>query len=217
MMISVVVVGVLGGLITGISPCILPILPVIFFSGATRTGLVEDVEYSVAPARATKRVARQSLRSYRVIAGLVVSFSVFTLIGSTLLSLLHLPQDAIRWAGLIALTLIGLGLIFPRFQHFLESPFSRIPLRQFGHDRSGFGLGLALGVLYVPCAGPVLAAIIFAGATGTVGLKTVALTVGFAVGAASPLLVFAVAGRGLAERIRAFRGRHGPFASPAAS
>ncbi len=62
-------------------------------------------------------------------------------------------------------------------------------------------------MLYVPCAGPVLAAIVIAGATGTIGLPTVALTLSFAVGAALPLLFFALAGRRVAERVAAFRRR----------
>ena len=104
--------------------------------------------------------------------------------------------------ALVALVAIGLGLIFPQFEALLEKPFSKLPQKQFGSGRSGFGLGLALGVLYVPCAGPVLAAIVVAGATGTIGLDTVALTLSFAVGAALPLLFFALAGaaRGRAGR-----------------
>ena len=66
---------------------------------------------------------------------------------------------------------------------------------------------MALGVLYVPCAGPVLAAIVVAGATGTIGLETVALTLSFTVGAALPLLFFALAGQRVAERVAAFRRR----------
>jgi thiol-disulfide isomerase/thioredoxin len=123
------------------------------------------------------------------------------------LSLLHLPQDAIRWVALVALLAIGLGLIFPQFEALLEKPFSKLPQKQFGSGQSGFGLGLALGVLYVPCAGPVLAAIVVAGATGTIGLNTVALTLSFAVGAALPLLFFALAGQRVAERVAAFRRR----------
>ncbi len=142
-----------------------------------------------------------------MITGLVLSFSVVTLVGSALLSLLHLPQDAIRWVALVALVAIGVGLIFPKFEALLEKPFSRLPQKQFGSGSSGFGLGLALGVLYVPCAGPVLAAIVIAGATGTIGLPTVALTLSFAVGAALPLLFFALAGRRVAERVTAFRRR----------
>jgi sulfite exporter TauE/SafE len=124
-----------------------------------------------------------------------------------LLSLLHLPQDAVRWIALVALVAIGLGLIFPQFEALLEKPFSKLPQKQFGSGKNGFGLGLALGVLYVPCAGPVLAAIVVAGATGTIGLSTVALTLSFAVGAALPLLFFALAGRRVAERVAAFRNR----------
>jgi thiol-disulfide isomerase/thioredoxin len=102
---------------------------------------------------------------------------------------------------------IGLGLIFPRFEALLEAPFARLPQRQSGSGRSGLGLGLALGVLYVPCAGPVLAAIVVAGATGSIGTDTVALTLAFAVGAALPLLFFALAGQKVAERVAAFRRR----------
>src|ERR1700759_75751 len=142
---TIALIGFLGGLITGISPCILPVLPVVFFSGVNTT-----------PANV--RISSSAARPYLVIAGLVCSFSVVTLAGSALLSALHLPQDAIRWAALVTLTLIGLGLIFPPLRQLLERPFSRIPLglagSQTGSNRSGFGLGLTLGALYVPCAGP---------------------------------------------------------------
>ncbi|HEV7853100.1 MAG TPA: cytochrome c biogenesis protein DipZ [Mycobacterium sp.] len=208
-MFTLVLIGLLGGLITGISPCILPVLPVIFFSGAqsTHSEPVAESEGGIAVAVKSKPALSERLRPYRVIGGLVLSFSLVTLIGTSLLSLLHLPQDAIRWAGLIALTVIGLGLIFPRFEEILEKPFSHIPQLQMSEGRSGFGLGLALGVVYVPCAGPVLAAIVVAGATGAVGIDTVALTISFAIGAALPLLFFALAGQRVAERVGTFR-RH---------
>ena len=61
----------------------------------------------------------------------------------------------------------------------------------------------------MPCAGPVLAAITVAGATGHIGLRTVGLTLGFAVGTAIPLLAFALAGRGLTQRLGAFRRHQG--------
>lgn len=203
-MITLIAVGFIGGLITGISPCILPVLPVIFFSG---TQSVREVAGGGGVATKVRPTRAQRLRPYLVIAGLVLSFSVVTLLGSTLLSLLHLPQDAVRWVALVALVAIGIGLIFPQFEAVLEKPFAKLPQKQFGSGRNGFGLGLALGVLYVPCAGPVLAAIIVAGATGTIGVNTVALTLSFAVGAALPLLFFALAGRRVAERVAAFRNR----------
>jgi cytochrome c biogenesis protein CcdA/thiol-disulfide isomerase/thioredoxin len=206
-MFTLVLIGFLGGLITGISPCILPVLPVIFFSGA-QSARESSTETGGGVATAVKaKSLSETLRPYRVIAGLVLSFSVVTLAGSALLSLLQLPQDAIRWVALVALVAIGVGLIFPKFEAVLEKPFSRLPQKQFGSGNSGFGLGLALGVLYVPCAGPVLAAIVVAGATGTIGLDTVSLTLSFAIGAALPLLFFALAGQRVAERVAAFRRR----------
>jgi cytochrome c biogenesis protein CcdA/thiol-disulfide isomerase/thioredoxin len=187
---TIALIGFLGGLITGISPCILPVLPVVFFSGAN---------------------SDRAARPYLVIAGLVCSFSVVTLVGSALLSALHLPQDASRWAALVTLTLIGLGLIFPPLRHLLERPFARIPLGRKGDQiatgKSGFGLGLTLGALYVPCAGPVLAAIVVAGGTSSIGPATLVLTATFALGTALPLLAFALAGRRVAERVSAFRRR----------
>ncbi|MEV0894222.1 cytochrome c biogenesis protein CcdA [Promicromonospora sp. NPDC050262] len=198
---TLIVIGLLGGLITGISPCILPMLPAVFFAGG------------VQGARdRTGGEGRTSLRPYIVIAGLVLSFSFFTLLGSLLLSVLGLPQDLLRWAGITLLVLLGIGMIVPRFEMVLERPFQRVAA--FGaergaarQDRGAFILGLGLGVLYVPCAGPVLAAITVAGATGNIGVGTVALTVSFAVGAALPLLLFALAGRRIAERVQAFQ-RH---------
>src|SRR6201996_8539635 len=141
---TVALIGFLGGLITGISPCILPVLPVVFFSGLDN---VSD---------GTRDTTRRA-RPYLVIGGLVCSFSVVTLAGSALLSALHLPQDAIRWAALVTLTVIGLGLIFPPVLQLIERPCARLPLGEPSSGRSGFGLGLTLGALYVPCAGPVLA------------------------------------------------------------
>lgn len=192
-MLALIGIGFIGGLITGVSPCILPVLPVIFFAGT-----------STANAGAETK----SARPYLVIAGLVVSFTIVTLTGTTLLALLHLPQDTIRWVALAALAAIGLGLIFPAIETLLERPFAKLPQRQAVSGKgNGFGYGLALGALYVPCAGPILAAIIVAGATGRIGSDTVALTLSFALGTAIPLLAFALAGRRVTERVGAFRRR----------
>ena len=209
-MLTLALIGFLGGLITGISPCILPVLPVIFFSG-TQGGqeapAATSPESEGAVTVKQKRALSSTLRPYWVIGGLVLSFGVVTLLGSALLSVLHLPQDAIRWVALVALVAIGVGLIFPGFERLLERPFSRIPQKQITTRGNGFALGLALGVLYVPCAGPVLAAIVVAGATATIGVGTVVLTAAFALGAAVPLLFFALAGQRIAQRVTAIRRR----------
>jgi cytochrome c biogenesis protein CcdA/thiol-disulfide isomerase/thioredoxin len=194
---GLLLVGFIGGLLTGISPCIIPVLPVIFFSGGTE---------AARPVSAARN-AFSGRRPYLVILGLVVSFSFFTLAGSFLLSLLHLPQSTIIWIGIVFLVLIGVGLIVPGFERILEKPFAWIPQRQATGDHGGFLLGIALGAVFVPCAGPVLALVVVAGAKGAISADTLLETLAFAIGVAIPLLIFALAGRRLAERVAAFR-RH---------
>ncbi|MEW5629007.1 cytochrome c biogenesis protein DipZ [Streptomyces hydrogenans] len=218
-MITLALIGLLGGLITAVSPCILPVLPVVFLAGGPDTDTPATrrpalVGTSGAPADDTPtgepptadRPARNR-RPYAVVAGLVLSFAFFTLLGVTIISALGLPQDILRYVGLALLVLIGLGLIFPPVERILEKPFVRIPQRQVNKEGSAFVLGLGLGLLYVPCAGPVLAAITVAGARGEISADIVVLTVAFAIGTAIPLLVFALAGRRVAERVAAFRTR----------
>ncbi|MGW5739186.1 MULTISPECIES: cytochrome c biogenesis protein DipZ [Streptomyces] len=224
-MLTLILIGLLGGLITAVSPCILPVLPVVFLAGGpdeptrpepTRTeeSRSEEArpegtrsEETRPEAAAEGRKAPRNRRPYAVVAGLVISFSFFTLLGVTLISALGLPQDILRYVGLALLVLIGLGLILPPVERLLEKPFARIPQRQVNKEGSAFALGLGLGLLYVPCAGPVLAAITVAGARGEISADIVALTVSFAVGTAVPLLIFALAGRRVAERVTAFRTR----------
>ncbi|WP_084128713.1 cytochrome c biogenesis protein DipZ [Demequina sp. NBRC 110055] len=227
---ELVIIGLLGGLITGISPCILPVLPVIFLTGGAQSARIQRYDAlgtmggvgttaavgspggAVATATRDTTTAEPAAevsrwRPFLVIAGLVTSFTLVTLVGSLILSALSLPQDVIRWVAMAVLILIGIGLIVPRFEHVLERPFAFMPKRRVDSKGNGFGVGLALGAVFVPCAGPVLAAIIVAGSTGQIGAGTVALTVSFAIGVAVPLLFFALAGRGLAERVKAFRRR----------
>ena len=192
---TLVLIGLVGGIITGLSPCVLPVLPVVLLGGGSAEPDAES--------------ARR--RPYLVVLGLTLSFAVFTLFGSLILASLHLPDDAIRWVGLALLVLVGLGLLVPPLGHLLERPFYRFPQRVVGTGGNGFVLGIALGAVFVPCAGPVLAAITVAGATDHIGLRTIGLTLGFAVGTAIPLLAFALAGRGMTQRLGAFRRHQGAF------
>ncbi len=194
---TLVLIGLVGGLLTGISPCILPVLPVVFLGGASR-GIATPTDADAVPSRT---------RSVLIVLGLTLSFSVFTLLGTALLSLLGLPADLIRWLGLAVLVVLGIALIVPAIGHWIEKPFAWIPQRYIDPDRGGFALGLALGAVFVPCAGPVLAAITVAGATGELGPGVIVLTLAFAVGCAIPLLFFALAGRQLVTRIAAIRRR----------
>jgi cytochrome c biogenesis protein CcdA/thiol-disulfide isomerase/thioredoxin len=214
--ITLIVIGFLGGLVAGISPCIIPVVPVIFAAGA-ETGLEEDAAGSVdapAPDRqgtaTTVVITRARARTRRplaVVAGLVLSFSVFTLVGSWLLSLLGLPQDALRWIGLVVLGIVGLGLVVPAVGVVLERPFAALRRGRQHTEAGGFVLGLSLGLVFVPCAGPVLAAITVVSATHHVGIRAVVLTASFAVGVAVPLFIFALLGQRLVGRMRLVRSK----------
>src|ERR1700733_4031046 len=206
-MVVLVVAGVVAGFLAGISPCILPVLPVVLVAGSAAAA------GNAGPAAQTPRVSlarapRAGLaRPLAVVAGLVVSFSLVVLAGSEILSLLHLPQDTLRDAGIVLLVVVGLGYLIPSAGALLERPFARLGARRPSGRAGGFVLGLALGVLYVPCAGPLLAAITGVGATHRVGLTAVVLTAAFAVGTAVPLLAVAVAGSQLTTRVGAIRQR----------
>src|SRR5689334_18818390 len=110
-MLTLALIGLAGGLITGVSPCVLPMLPIVFFAAGRDDG-------AAAASRG---------RALVIIAGLVTGFSFFTLLGTTLLGLLGLPDDFLRWVGVTLLALVGIGMLVPAFGHLLERPFYRLP------------------------------------------------------------------------------------------
>ena len=194
---ALILIGLISGIVTALSPCVLPVLPVVLVAA---TNPADEGAANTAAARR---------RPFIVIAGLLTSFTVFTLLGGAALTLLGLPQDFLRWAGIIVLAVAGLGLLIPQFGELIERPFARVPMRHLNRNGGGFTLGLGLGLVFVPCAGPVLAAITVLSATGSIDLRLVALTVSFAAGVSIPLLAFALAGQRIGERIKAFR-THAP-------
>jgi cytochrome c biogenesis protein CcdA/thiol-disulfide isomerase/thioredoxin len=271
--ILLVIIGFLGGIVTGISPCVLPVLPVIFASGAasglptedvgdagsgagepgaaaladdggelvgavqtvaagasataaapssSRTGAADSAVLtaptgatgtgSKAPRSSSSRTRPEGDRHRRpiaVVGGLVLSFAVFTLFGTWVLSALHLPQDLLRWIGVVVLGIVGLGLLVPAVGNALEYPFVKLSRGRPMTGGGGFVLGVSLGLVFVPCAGPVLAAITVVGATHHVGWSAVVLTVAFSLGISVPLLIFAVLGQRMAERMPSWRTRAG--------
>jgi thiol-disulfide isomerase/thioredoxin len=123
---------------------------------------------------------------------LVVSFSVAELVGSTVLSALGLPQSFLRWFGIGLLLLLAVGLLIPVVGEWMEKPFARLGGSRYAKRGGGFVLGLSLGLVFVPCAGPVLGAISAAAANHHVNASSLFVTLFYAAGAALPLLVFAV-------------------------
>jgi cytochrome c biogenesis protein CcdA/thiol-disulfide isomerase/thioredoxin len=190
--VVLILIGFVAGLIAGISPCVLPVLPVVFVAGAT-----------------TK--SPSSLRrALSIVLGLIVSFTILILAGTEIVSLFHLPEDFLRDFGIALLIVVGIGLLVPALGEFVERPFARMVARQPALSRGGFVIGLALGLVFVPCAGPVLSTIIVLGAKEHVNLMTVFVTLTFSLGAAVPLLFVALAGGALVERARSLRQK-GPL------
>ncbi|HEY3845049.1 MAG TPA: cytochrome c biogenesis protein CcdA [Acidimicrobiales bacterium] len=173
-MAELLAVAFLGGLITSLSPCIVPVLPVILAGGAT---------------------SASRSRPYLIIAGLVVSFSLTVLLGTIVLSALGLPLSLLRWIGIGLLFLLAASLLIPGIAVWIEKPFSRLGASRYAKRGGGFVLGLSLGFVFVPCAGPVLSAISAAAANHRINASSLFVTLFYAAGAAIPLLILAILAR----------------------
>src|SRR5579862_2442005 len=105
-------IGFVAGVITAVTPCVLPVLPILLAGGAS------------------------GRRPLRIIAGLVTSFVVFTLFATWLLDRLGLPDDLLRNIAIALLFLLAATLLVPRLALALERPFAR--LTRFRAGGGGF-------------------------------------------------------------------------------
>jgi cytochrome c biogenesis protein CcdA/thiol-disulfide isomerase/thioredoxin len=179
----VVLLGVafVAGVITAVSPCVLPVLPIVLAGGSTGDGR----------------------RPLAIVAGLVASFTTFTLSAAALLDALGLPQDFLRNAAIALLLVLAGTLLVPQLGVLLERPFAFLTRRRAGHLGGGFLLGVSLGLVFVPCAGPVLATITVLAAERRVGLDAALLTLAYSIGAGVVLLAIALGGQRISRRLRA--------------
>jgi cytochrome c biogenesis protein CcdA/thiol-disulfide isomerase/thioredoxin len=174
------------GVLTALSPCAFPVLPIIFAGGAS----------------GSRR------RPAAIIAGVVAGFTGSLLVVSWVLRRLHLPQDLLRNVSIALLFVFAATLIVPRLGVVFERPLGRLTRRPAGDLGGGFLLGLALGLVFVPCGGLVLASV----AAGTATLGTgdrVLVTFAYALGVALPMLGIAYGGRWAANGAAAFRAHAG--------
>src|SRR3989440_2427803 len=170
------------GVITAFSPCVLPVLPIILAGGGT----------SDSPRR-----------PYAIVAGLITFFTLFTLAGAWIWSQLHIDAKYQIRIGAVMLLVLSLTLILPKAGELLERPFAFLTRRRVGDVGGGFVLGAGLGLVFVPCAGPVLTAVITNVGGHTVGVRTVLLALLYALGLAVPLLLIAQGSRRTAASFRA--------------
>jgi len=174
----------LAGVITAVSPCVLPVLPIVLAGGS---------------AGGSRR------RPPAIAAGLVISFTVFTLSASALLSALGLPQDTLRNIAIALLFVVAASLLVPRVGMLIERPFARLSRHPSGDLGGGLLLGLGLGLVFVPCAGPVLATVSVLAAEHRVGFRLILLTLCYACGAGAVFLLVALGGQRVTRRLRETR------------
>jgi cytochrome c biogenesis protein CcdA/thiol-disulfide isomerase/thioredoxin len=169
------------GVITVFTPCILPVLPIIFAGGTS----------------GTRR------RPYAIVAGLVTTFTLFTLAGAWIFHELHVSAKYQIRIGAATLLLLSLTLIVPKVAELLERPFLFLTRRRTGDLGGGFLLGASLGLVFVPCAGPVFGAVSTLVGSHRVGFDAAVLALAYAVGAAVPMLILAQGSRRAAIHFRA--------------
>jgi cytochrome c biogenesis protein CcdA/thiol-disulfide isomerase/thioredoxin len=175
-----VLFGFLAGAATAVSPCVLPVLPVALAAGATG--------------------GRR--RPLGVVTGLVVSFTFATVALVYLLSALGLPDKLFRTLAIVVLAVAGVALIVPgvaaRAEAWLTRVAPRVPVRPRGDGfGSGVLLGLSLGFVYAPCAGPILAAVITVSASQDFTAGRLAVALAYSVGSAAVLYALMLGGRRL--------------------
>jgi cytochrome c biogenesis protein CcdA/thiol-disulfide isomerase/thioredoxin len=192
----------LAGIFTALSPCILPVLPAILAAGT----------------------AQGKMRPFGTVLGLVLSFSFFTLALTSIVHATGVSPNFLRWVAIALIFLFGLVMVSEKLSLWfakITTPIADLGQRLQGKATatgfwSGLMFGVALGLLWTPCAGPILAAITTLAATGAVSFTAVLLTLSYSVGAGIPMFLFAYGGNKLvqsshflsrhSERIRQFFG-----------
>lgn len=173
----------LAGVVTILSPCILPVLPIIL------TG-------SVGEGRA---------RPVGIVLGFVLSFTIFTLFLSAIVSSTGFSAEVLRMFAVLVIVSVGLVLVIPKLQLVFERAFSFFsrfaPQQQHPGFFGGVLVGLSLGLIWTPCVGPILAAIISLAISGSVSGSAVAITLGYALGTALPMFAIMIGGRTLITRV----------------
>ncbi len=193
MSITLLLAAVVAGLATFLSPCVLPLVPVVLATSTT-TG---------------------RRRPLGVALGLALTFVVFTLAASRVLAALDLPQDLLHTIAILLLAAAGLVLVLPSLGAWAGRVFEPLATRASGKLRMGDGfgsgllLGAALSVVWTPCAGPILAAVTALAAEHHLSGELVLITIAYAAGATFPLFVIVLLGQRATTQFARLR-RHGP-------
>jgi cytochrome c-type biogenesis protein len=175
------------GFVTIAGPCIVPLLPIIL---------------------GTATAKQHPSRPLFIILGFILSFSFFAVVLAVLGSRLPFSADTLRSLAAVLIILFGAVLLFPKIQ---EKTFAKLqPLLAKAGPRadltqtglwSGFLLGASLGLVWTPCAGPVLGSILTLVATKQSLAQAAALLFAYALGAGVPMLAIAYGGQAMMGKV----------------
>ena len=178
-MALLILFGFIAGAATALSPCVLPVLPIALSAGATG--------------------GRR--RPLGIVAGLAVSFTFATVALVYVISALGLPNDFLRKLAIVVLLGFGITLMIPPLAARLEAWMSRFASRAGVAKGSGDGfwsgtaVGASLGLLYAPCAGPILAGVITVSASQSFSSGRLAVALSYGIGSAVVLYFLMLGGR----------------------
>ncbi|HEY2461782.1 MAG TPA: cytochrome c biogenesis protein DipZ [Candidatus Acidoferrum sp.] len=169
-----------GGILTIVSPCILPVLPFVF-------------------SRADQPFRRSGLP---LLIGMAATFAAVAGLATYAGAWVVRANQIGRIFAIVVFALLGLALLFPALAEFLTRPLVRLGGRVQGQNATedasvgrSLVLGMSTGLLWAPCAGPILGLILTGAAIQGPSVHTTFLLLAFAAGAASSLAVALLAGK----------------------
>src|SRR3990167_9498266 len=179
---------ILAGILTVGAPCILPLLPILLGASVGQ---------------------KSKTRPLFIALGFIVTFAILGLLLSYIVTRFMIAPDALRKAAVFALGIFGLFMIWPSPFEWLTTKLnplinkanqtaSRAGTGNFG----GFVLGIMLGIIWTPCAGPVLGSILTLIATQTNLTQAGILLFAYAVGAGIPMLIIAYGSQYVTTKIK---------------
>ncbi|MEP7166700.1 MAG: cytochrome c biogenesis protein DipZ [Candidatus Woesebacteria bacterium] len=183
-MLILIIFAFLAGIVTVLSPCILPVLPIVL-SGSLTGG---------------------KKRPLGIVTGFIISFTFFTLLLSAIVKATGISSEVLRTVSIIVIGLFGVSLLVPQTQILLEKLFAKISgLAPRSTGQEGFGsgviIGLSLGLLWTPCVGPILASVITLALTGSTNASAFFITFAYSLGTGLPMLAITYGGRQLLQRV----------------
>lgn len=179
-------IALLAGMFTIASPCVLPLLPILLGTSVERSG---------------------RLRPLLVVAGFVFAFAGLGIALSLLSNASEGAHEAVRASSIVLLALFGLARIWPqpydRLMARIGGPLQRVAALgdHAGGNAGGFLLGVSLGAVWTPCAGPVLASILVLAAKAQDPGQSALLLLCYSIGAGVPMLAIAYGGKFVATRV----------------